>query len=167
MPALASQSQIKKIDLSARDGPSDADVVLVPFPKNTVGVIFGQMIAEWPQRFNTYLTDSDTNFVEDPQVLWDANKDGSRFNVTAVQPTSAKPLDPNVFSLGPYTEDRYIAIYCSHKAPGDSSFKPSEPKYTFESFQIGGKNAITFTMVHAEDGGDTDFHDTVVGVSVN
>ncbi|KAH9477932.1 hypothetical protein JR316_0010164 [Psilocybe cubensis] len=180
--SLSSEALVKRINLSSCNGPSNATVVVVPLPKKTVGVIFGQMIAEWPQRFNTYLLDVNDNIVMDPQVLWDARSDGSRFNVTEIVPQSAMPMDSHVLSLGPYNEDRNIAIYCSHKKAGQSSYTQSDPRHTF----IGGKNAITFTMVkpvifqqfgpiidcsylqiNAEDGGDTDYHDTVVGVAVN
>ncbi|PPQ85027.1 hypothetical protein CVT25_010416 [Psilocybe cyanescens] len=166
MSPLASEALIKTINLSQCDGPSDATVVVVPLPKNTVAIVFGQMIAEWKQRFNTYLLDTD-NIVIDPQVVWDATTNGSRFDITKVVPQSIVPPDPHVFSIGPYSQDYNIAVYCSHKRPGAGSFAQSDPRHTFNSFKIGSKNAVTFTMVHAEDGGDTDYHDTVVGVAVN
>ncbi|KAF8168688.1 hypothetical protein BJ912DRAFT_1149652 [Pholiota molesta] len=67
-----------------------------------------QMIAEWPQCFNTYLLDTN-NVVVNPQV------------------------DKNVFSVGPFAEDRDIAVYCSHKKAGATSFTDSDPRHSFPS----------------------------------
>lgn len=100
------------------------------------------MIAEWPQRFNTYLLDTSNNIVLDPQVLWDASSDGSRFDITEVVPKSALPPDPNVFSLGPYNEDRNIAVYCSHKKSGQQSYTQSDPRHTFVSLASAGGTRI-------------------------
>ncbi|KAJ7817202.1 hypothetical protein B0H14DRAFT_2843196 [Mycena olivaceomarginata] len=149
--------------------PSDAKVVVVPLPKNTIGITFGvsgfKRTAAWLQRTNTYLLD--TNYlVIDPQAVWDAPEENSRFNITTIVPPSFSDPDPAVLSVGPYTEDRYIGVYLSHKAPSDTDYVSSDPKHDYHEFQIGGQNAIRFTMVNAEDGGDTDYHDAVVGVAV-
>ena len=65
-----------------------------------------------------------------PQVVWDANADGSQFDVTKVVPDSFAPADKNVFSYSPADEVRYISVYCSHKVPGDSSFKESDSHHS-------------------------------------
>lgn len=88
------------------------------------------MVAEWAQRFNTYLLDTN-NIVIDPQVLWDASSSGSRFGVTDVVPPNLVPADKNVFSIGPLTEDRNIAVYCSHRRPGSNQYMESDPRHTF------------------------------------
>ena len=41
MPALATQPARRNIDLSKVNGPVNATVVVVPLPKNTVGIVFG------------------------------------------------------------------------------------------------------------------------------
>ncbi|KAF8968938.1 hypothetical protein BDZ97DRAFT_2072645 [Flammula alnicola] len=164
MPALALKPALRTINLSAAGGPSDATVVVIPLPKNTVGVVFGQRLAEYLQRCNTYLLDTN-NLVIDPQAVWDAPAASSRFLISQIVP-SGFAQDPSVLCVGPFNEDRNIAVYCSHKKAGDSAYKQSEPKHSFYEFKIGSKNAISFTMVNAEDGGDSDFHDTVVGVAV-
>ncbi|KAF8185435.1 hypothetical protein BJ912DRAFT_973467, partial [Pholiota molesta] len=148
MPALAFEPCLKVIDLSRANGPSSAKVILIPLPKNTVGILFGQMLAAWPQRFNTYLLDTN-NIVVNPQVVWDASSDGSRFDVSQVVPMNLLPQDKNVFSVGPFSEDRNLAVYCSHKKAGATSYTESDPRHSFQAFKIGNKNAISFTMVSA------------------
>ncbi|KAI3622458.1 hypothetical protein WG66_015002 [Moniliophthora roreri] len=160
---LALQPAHLQIDLSANNGPSDAKVVAVPLPAKTVGVVFGQRTAEWRQRYNTYLLDAN-NLVIDPQAVWDSQSSNARFFISQSVPSNAP--DPNVLSIGPFNDDRKIAVYCSHLRDGSSDFQQSDPKHSFNNFTIGGKNAIAFTMINAEDGGDSDYHDTVVGVAV-
>ncbi|KAJ7822998.1 hypothetical protein B0H14DRAFT_3088949 [Mycena olivaceomarginata] len=153
---FALKPALRTIDLSKASQPSDAKVVVVPLPKNTIGITFGQRTAAWLQRTNTYLLD--TNYlVIDPQAVWDAPEE----TADSILPQSSP-------YVGPYTEDRYIGVYLSHKAPSDTDYVSSDPKRlrTYHEFQIGGQNAIRFTMVNAEDGGDTDYHDAVVGVAV-
>ncbi|KIM46734.1 hypothetical protein M413DRAFT_261550 [Hebeloma cylindrosporum] len=162
---LALQPALKVIDLSKLNGPSNATVVVVPLPKKTVGIVFGQRTAQFLQRYNTYLLDSN-NVVIDPQAVWDAPSDNGRFFITEIVPKGFAQ-DPAVLSVGPFNDDRNIAVYCSHKRPGDSSYTQSDPHHSYYEFKIGSKNAISFTMVNAEDGGDSDYHDTVVGVAVN
>ncbi|KAF8641300.1 hypothetical protein AX16_010079 [Volvariella volvacea WC 439] len=164
MPALSTVPTLINVDLSKADGPSDAKVVVVPLPKKTVGIVFGQRTAAWSQRYNSYLLNTD-HIVIDPQAVWDAPSDNSRFLITQVIPPGVAP-DPSVLGVGPFDDDRYIAVYCSHKRQGSEKFEQSDPKHEYQNFTIGGKKAISFTMVHAEDGGDQDYHDTVVGVAV-
>ncbi|KAF8888468.1 hypothetical protein CPB84DRAFT_1964201 [Gymnopilus junonius] len=164
MPGLALSPTLAKVDLSTAGGPSDATVVIVGLPKKNVGIVFGQRTAQWLQRYNTYLLNTD-NIVINPQALWDAPSDNGRFLISQIVPPGAAE-DPSVLCMGPYTEDRNIAVYCSHKKAGSGSFVESDTKHSFHEFKIGSKTAIAFTMVNAEDGGDSDYHDTVVGVAV-
>ncbi|KAJ7512146.1 hypothetical protein B0H11DRAFT_2213945 [Mycena galericulata] len=156
MSGFAQKPALRTIDLSKVSMPTEAQVVVVPLPKKTIGITFGQRTAAWLQRSNTYLLDTD-HLVLDPQAVWDAPEDNSRFKITTIIPASALDLDPAVLSVGPYNEDRYIAVYVSHMALNDTDY---------HEFKIDGKDAIKFTMVNAEDGGDEDYHDTVVGIAV-
>ncbi|KAJ3892537.1 hypothetical protein GG344DRAFT_75849 [Lentinula edodes] len=144
--------------------PEIVTAVLVPLPKDTNAAVFGQRIALWPQRFNSYLLDSN-EIVVDPQAVWDAPAESSQFAVTTIVP-SGFALDNRFLSVGPFPDDRYIAIVCSHKRAGQSQYAPSTPTFSSKHFNIKGHKALSFTMVNAEDGGDTDYHDTVVGVAV-
>ncbi|PPQ71685.1 hypothetical protein CVT26_007652 [Gymnopilus dilepis] len=164
MPGLALKPSLDTVDLSRAGGPSSATVVVVGLPKDNVAVVFGQRTSEWPQRFNTYLLDTD-NIVINPQALWDAHSDKSRFLISQVVPTGFDK-DPSVLCMGPYTEDRNIAVYVSHQKPGSGGFTQSDAQTSYHDFKIGNKTAITFTMINAEDGGDSDYQDTVVGVAV-
>ncbi|KAF8901374.1 hypothetical protein CPB84DRAFT_1777703 [Gymnopilus junonius] len=148
MPGLALTPTLSKIDLSKVGGPSDATVVIVGLPKNNVGIVFGQRTAEWLQRYNTYLLNTN-NIVIDPQALWDAPSDNGRFLISQIVP-------------GGFDKDPSVSAW----KPSSSGFVQSDTKHSFHEFKIGNKTAITFTMVNAEDGGDSDFHDTVVGVAV-
>jgi hypothetical protein len=94
-----------------------------------------QMIAEWPQCFNTYLLDTN-NVVVNPQVVWNASSDWIRFDITQVVPMNLLPQDKNVFSVGPFAEDRDIAVYCSHKKAGATSFTDSDPRHSFVRVSI-------------------------------
>ncbi|EDR01303.1 uncharacterized protein LACBIDRAFT_312229 [Laccaria bicolor S238N-H82] len=125
-----------------------------------------QRTAEWVQRYNTYVLDTNY-FVKDPQALWLAPSDNSRFDIAEIKPPDFVDKDPAVLSIGPFNDDNYIAVYTSHQKPGEKNFAPSDPHHSSYDFTIGGKNAISFTLVNAEDGGDSDYHDTVVGVAVN
>ncbi|KAJ7472880.1 hypothetical protein B0H11DRAFT_2236759 [Mycena galericulata] len=165
MSGFAQKPALRTIDLSKVSMPTEAQVVVVPLPKKTIGITFGQRTAAWLQRSNTYLLDTD-HLVLDPQAVWDAPEDNSRFKITTIIPASALDLDPAVLSVGPYNEDRYIAVYVSHMAPNDTDYVSSTPKFDYHEFKIDGKDAIKFTMVNAEDGGDQDYHDTVVGIAV-
>ncbi|KIK62850.1 hypothetical protein GYMLUDRAFT_492469 [Collybiopsis luxurians FD-317 M1] len=147
-----------------RGDDHDIHVIVLPFPKATNAVVFGQRIAAWPQFFNTYILDSNKQFVS-VQAFWTAPNESSEFQITASQPGNIAP-NPIVLTLPSSNEDRYIAVYATHTPPGSSELKPSDMKHEHNNFLIGGKKAIDFTMIHAEDGGDLDYHDTVVGVSV-
>jgi hypothetical protein len=92
--------------------------------------VLQQMLAARPQRFNTYLLDTN-NIVVNPQVVWDASSDGSRFDVSQVVPMNLLPQDKNVFSVGPFAEDRNLAVYCSHKKAGATSYTESDPRHSF------------------------------------
>ncbi|KAF9522106.1 hypothetical protein CPB83DRAFT_840750 [Crepidotus variabilis] len=168
MPTLAKQPAHKTVDLSADYGAEakNVDIIAIPFPKNTIATVFGQMTAEWEQCFNSYILDLNY-IVVGTQAVWDAKSNGTRFQVTATQPTGVAPPDPTVFNFGPFNEDRYVGIYCAHIDPTSSKLVWSSTKEQHYTFQIGSKNAIAFTMVNAEDGGDEDYHDTVVGVAVS
>ncbi|KIM40799.1 hypothetical protein M413DRAFT_28554 [Hebeloma cylindrosporum] len=168
MPTISKfQRGVQMIDLSKAEGPSDATVVGVPLPKGTIGIVFGQRTADYAQRYNTYIVDDDS-IVREPQVVWDALTENSRFEITKIVPSSYKPpiTDPNVMSVGPFEEDLHIAVHLSHKGPNDTEYKESIPQHDYHDFLIGGKNAISFTMINGEDGADKDNHDTVVGVAV-
>ncbi|KAK7005888.1 hypothetical protein R3P38DRAFT_3040205 [Favolaschia claudopus] len=170
--ALIAQPGFKLIDLSKiivgdSKGPSEAKVVAVPLPKKTFGVIFGQRTAGWTQGFNSYLLDSNYLPLE-PSALWVADEsDECRAMVTQIVPPGFAK-DPSVFSVGPFSDDRYIAILATHKGPKDSQLVASDPKFQYHAFTIGSetKPAVRFTMINAEDGGDSDYHDLVVGVAV-
>jgi len=68
-----------------------------------------QRNAEYLQRFNTYLLNSD-GIVVDPQAVWDAPSADSRFFISKIVPDQVVQ-DPAVLSVGPFNEDRYIFIY--------------------------------------------------------
>ncbi|KAJ3768990.1 hypothetical protein FB446DRAFT_791800 [Lentinula raphanica] len=157
-------SKVIRLPLRAGEEPEDVQAVLVPLPKDTTGTVFGQRIAEYPQRFNTYLLDSN-DFVVNPQAVWDAPTASSQFAITNINP-SGFALDNRALFVGPFNDDHFIAVVCTHKKPGSGEYISSTSQYSFNSFKIQGKNAMSFTMVNAEDGGDSDFHDTVVGVAV-
>ncbi|KAI3605217.1 hypothetical protein WG66_013175 [Moniliophthora roreri] len=165
MPALALEPTSLTLDLSANNGPSDAKVVAVPFPKKTVGIIFSQRTGTSSrQHLNTYLLDVNNTILE-PQALWDAPDRNSRFSIIQSLPVNFAP-DPHVLTVGPFNDDRKIVVYCSHLAH-DGSYQQNDPKHDFHNFTIGSKNAIAFTMINSEDGGDTDYHDSVTGVAVS
>ncbi|KIM40801.1 hypothetical protein M413DRAFT_11598 [Hebeloma cylindrosporum] len=134
-----------KIDPPKGNKPSNATVAVVPLPKDTIGIVFGQRISEYSQRYNTYITDAD-GVVLDPQAVWDAPSESSRFKITKSVPASFIIPDPNVLSIGPFKEDRHIGIYFSHKKIGDSEYEESVAQHSTYEFKIGGENAITFTM---------------------
>ncbi|KAJ4490581.1 hypothetical protein J3R30DRAFT_3423083 [Lentinula aciculospora] len=157
-------SKTLELPLFSGQQPQEVAAVLVPLPKNTTATVFGQRIALWPQRFSTYLLDSN-ELVVNPQAIWDAPTESSSFSITGIVPSGFAP-DTRVLSVGPFTSERYIAVVCSHKRVGQSDYTSSAPQHSFKSFDIKGQNAMSFTMVNAEDGGDSDFHDTVVGVAV-
>ncbi|KAK7005884.1 hypothetical protein R3P38DRAFT_3326369 [Favolaschia claudopus] len=165
--ALTAKPSLKVIDLSRLSGPTDAHVVVVPLPKNTFGVVFGQRTAGWLQGFNSYVLDSD-HLPVDVSALWVApSSEQSRAMITKIVPEHLAK-DPSVLSVGPFMDDRYIAVLATHQKPGDDKLVPSDPKFQYHSFKIGSetKPTVVFTMVNAEDGGDADYHDTVVGVAV-
>lgn len=214
---------VRIIDLSKEkpEGPSEAKVIAVPLPKDTVGIIFGvswrvslpmchlshrcwglqQRTAYYVQRFNTYILNPN-NLVEDPQAVWEAPNDESRFMIVDIVPPGFDK-DPNVLSVGPFPDDRQIAIYCSHVNPDTGKYESSDPHFSYvrlsqccislttslsnlsawfrdwrqvcHLFYYGeyciedcgwwGKVRISI-QINAEDGGDSDYHDTVVGVAV-
>lgn len=88
------------------------------------------MTAEWQQRFNTYILNSDHQVI-DIQALCDAKANGTRFQVTGTLPQGLLPPDKTVFNFGPFDEDRYVAIYCSHLKPDTTDFAPSDPRCNF------------------------------------
>ena len=185
MPAYATKPALRTIDLSTHGGPTEAKVVVIPLPAKTIGIIFGvrrsiswlmhhrshsrgiqQRTAGWVQRYNTYVLDTNY-FVKDPQALWQAATDNSRFDITEIKPPGFDK-DPAVLSIGPFNDDNYIAVYTSHLKPGQQTFAPSDPHHSsvrpaplrcilvgdlihccqFQyDFTIGGKNAISFTLV--------------------
>lgn len=123
-----------------------------------------QRIAMWPQRFNSYLLNS-SEIVVDPQAVWDAPAENSQFAVTTIVPSGFAP-DNRFLSVGPFSDDRYIAIVCSHKKAGQSHYAPSTPTFSSvrssssdsdfievnkcilqKHFNIEGHKALSFTMV--------------------
>ncbi|KIM40800.1 hypothetical protein M413DRAFT_11597 [Hebeloma cylindrosporum] len=154
-----------------KGGPRKLDIpkaiAVVPLPKDTIGIVFGQRISEYPQRYNTYIADAD-GIVLEPQAVWDAPSESSRFKITKSVPASLIIPDPKILSIGPFKEDRHIGIYFSHKKPGDSEYEESVPQHSTYDFKIGGESAITFTMVNVDDGSGCGpgFQDTVLGVAV-
>ena len=87
-----------------------------------------QRTAEWIQRFDTYVLDINY-FVKDPQAVWQAPTDKSRFDITEIQPAGFDK-DPAVLSIGPFNDDNYIAVYTSHWKPGEQNFAPSDPHHS-------------------------------------
>jgi hypothetical protein len=67
----------------------------------------------------------------DEQAVWDAPTKSSRFNITNFLPKSLSIPDTNVLSVGPFSEDRSIAVYLSHKAPGKTDYEESTPNHQF------------------------------------
>ncbi|KIK66948.1 hypothetical protein GYMLUDRAFT_37989 [Collybiopsis luxurians FD-317 M1] len=142
----------------------DIHVIVLPFPKATNAVVFGQRIAQWAQFFNTYILDSNKQFIS-VQAFWTAPSDPSEFRITGSQPSSIAP-NPIVLTLPSSKEDRYIAVYATHTPPGSSELKASDMKHEHVSHVFEHSRSKVVIQIHAEDGGDSDYHDTVVGVSV-
>ncbi|EDR04236.1 uncharacterized protein LACBIDRAFT_330726 [Laccaria bicolor S238N-H82] len=134
MPTLALKPALRTIDLSKADGPSDAKVVVIPLPAklsalSSDGGIQQRTGAEWAQRYNTYVFDTDY-IVIDPQAIWDPPSDNSRFLITKIVP-SEFDQNPTVLSIGPFNDDNYVAIHCSHLRPGQKNFINSDPHHSF------------------------------------
>ena len=126
IPAYATKPALRTIDLSPHGGPTDAKVVVIPLPAKTIsGLIFGacasisrlmyqpshsrgiqQRTAEWVQCYNTSVFDTNY-FVKDPQALWQAPSDNSRFDITEIKPPGFDK-DPAVLSIGSFNDDNYI-----------------------------------------------------------
>ncbi|KAF6757858.1 hypothetical protein DFP72DRAFT_1167742 [Ephemerocybe angulata] len=160
--------------------------ISVPFPKNTIALVFGECTAVWAQRVHVQrLTSSEV--VLNPQYTFgpsdkgeltvtsvdSANDDGT---VTSQNISSVAP-DPHVLKLGPYTVDQTIRVQCEHHNPDDSEGTWTTNHHCSEThdFQAVGKTsgggtilgkALTVTMINTEDGGDEDNHDTVVSVAI-